>query len=133
MAQEQQEQEKTKIVRADVLQSILLDEVAGRLADLHKLIAQTIPAGIVPTFTVNLSGQNLQKIKPVTPWFNFSLYNDADSGGTVYVRVNRRNADEHPVEPDDTYNVDMGAAKIEAIYLRTTSGETATVQIAAVR
>jgi len=128
-----QDQKKTEIVHPSVLQAILLDEVSGRMADLYKLIAQTIPAGVVDTLTLKLSGQTLQQINPVTPWFNFRLYTNVDSGGIVYVRVNRSNADEHTVAADDTYNVNMGAAKIEPIYLRTESGATATVNLAAVR
>lgn len=129
----EQQERKFERIRGDILQAILTDEVAGRLADLHNLISQTIPQGIVQTLSLSLSGRNLQQHKPDKPWFSFSLKNKSDSSGTVYARVNRENADEHAIAPDDTWDVSMGAAKIEMIYLRTDDGQTASIILTGVR
>lgn len=122
---------KLERVRPEVLQAILMDEIAGRLADLQETIAKTIPQGIHQSLTLTIEDQ-IQRIKPPTPWFSFSLYNKITSN-TVYGWVNDKGGNRHTIEPDDTWNVNMGAAKIESIYLKCDSGESATVLISAVR
>lgn len=122
---------KLERVHPDVAQTILLDELCGRLADLQNSVAKTIPQGIHQSFTVKI-GDRIQRIKPTTPWFSFSLYNKVDSD-TVYGWVNDSGGTRHPIEADDTWNVNFGAAKIESIYLKCDSGESATVVISAVR
>jgi hypothetical protein len=130
---------KLEKIRADVLQVLLLDELAGRLSDLQgtmtevlQTLKETIPLGIVeeiPSFTI--SGAKLQQIKPVTPYVSFSLYNYGDN--TVYGRVNDRGANAHPIEADDTWKVDMKVPKIHCIYLSCNEGESATVDVTAIR
>lgn len=120
-------------VRPDVLQSRLLDDVADKLIELANLVSMTIPQGIVEGMTLTLSGNNVQQIRPLSPWFYFTLYNKDDSDGTVYVRVNDANGDERPVKPDDSFNVNFGAAIIHAIYVRTDADSTATIEVSAGR
>lgn len=123
--------QKLERVRPEVIQTVLLDEMCGRLADLQETVLKTIPKGIHQSLTLTI-GDNIQRIKPISPWFSFSLYNKVDSD-TVHGWINDKGDRSHPIEADDTWNVNMGAAKIESIYLKCDSGESATVVISAVR
>lgn len=132
MAMTEERLKKLERVHPTVINVVLLDEIAGRLSDLQETISKTIPQGIAESISITIEANKKQQVKPPTPWFNFSLYNKVGSD-TVYVAVNKRGADPHPVEEDETYNCNMGAAKIECIYLWCDSGNSAEVKISAMR
>jgi hypothetical protein len=113
-------------------QAAVLREIGDRLLSLTELTKQTIPEGVAETIEMTITGASKQQIRPVSPWFSFSFYNKVDSD-KVYVTVNKSGADPHPIEEDETYNCNMGAAKIQCIYVWCDSGGTANIKLSAVR
>ena len=115
------------------VQTMYLDEIAGRLADLNEIMKSLIPTGIVETQDLSVSGLNWQQVKPMKKWFSIALLNDAASADSIDVRINSKNADIHTIVANGTYNIDMKSAKIETIYTRATNGLTAILHLSAVR
>ncbi len=110
-------------INPNVLMAQLLNSVQNLLKD-------TVPIGEVACDSIYLSGQQQQRYTPETPWFNISITNRGPN--SAYIAINRDNADEHEIENLDVYSVNMGAAKIKTIYLRTLAGGTATVDLTGV-
>lgn len=123
----------TEKVRTDVFQAITLNEIAKRLGKIDQQLSELTPEGIAESIIIILSGNNLQQIRPFSPWFSVSIYNDSESDSSVQVMINKDNADKHTIESDETYDVDMKSAKITAVYLKTVDGGSATVKISAIR
>jgi len=123
---EQRLEENTKKIEENT------QKIEGAMAKLERLLRETIPAGAVESITLTV-GDKIQQVKPETPWVSFSIYNRPESQSKVYVMVNKKGADRHPVEPDDTYEVDLKVPKIRAIYLVCDAGGSAVVDISAVR
>jgi hypothetical protein len=113
------------------IQTVLLDEVAGRLKDLTELMAATIPKGIVENIEIQLTGTKWQRVTLPKAWFSLSLVNTSTTA-TIYVRVNDANAVSYPVLAGGLYHIDMKVAKIFEVNLRTTSGATAIVNLSGV-
>uniref|UniRef100_A0A6M3J5N4 Uncharacterized protein n=1 Tax=viral metagenome TaxID=1070528 RepID=A0A6M3J5N4_9ZZZZ len=127
------DEKKFERVRPDVLNATTLLEVAGRLGDLFDLTKSMIPSGVVDSFDILVTGSKPQQVRKESSWFNVSIYNDADSTDSVFVSVNKVGADKHEIKPDDTYNVNMGAAKIYSLFFRSSRNGSATVSVTGVR
>jgi len=125
-----QEREKGKI-SPEAYQSIMLDEIAGRLADIMEHMKETTPEGVdFPIADVLVSGTSVvnfvknypyRKIRSLDPVFN-------KGPNTAYIRVNEE-AKEIPIENREDIRVIRPKATIEYITLRVAAGETATLRM----
>ena len=125
-------EEKSKAVRAEVLQAALLDEVAERLLALQKLAQAEVPEGVVEPiekFHITSIPTHLPRLEP---WFSMSLINDGPDSVLVIVNT-AKSFDEHEVLAGETYNINMLRALIKDVRLWCRAGETATVRLVGVR
>jgi len=109
----------------------MLDEIAGRLADLMDHIKETTPEGVdFPIDDVVVTGTSVvnfvkaypyRKIRSLDPVFN-------KGPNTAYVRVNEE-AKELPVEDREDITISRPKATIEYITIRVATGESATIRM----
>lgn len=119
-------------VRPDVMQTILLDEIAGRLeemverlggllADIEKQMMR-IPQGIMVPVDVKVEGTTLQSIG-VAPlaggdWFACSIQNSEDSQSNVLVSVNSSIRGFRELRPSEAMDINFYGPKIRTIYYK---------------
>jgi len=125
-------------VSPEAYQSIMLDEIAGRLADITQVqtqilehIKETTPDGVdFPISDVTVTGATVvnfvkeypyRKIRSLDPVFN-------KGSNTAYIRVNEE-AKEIPVENRESLSISRPKATIEYITIRVASGESATIRM----
>jgi hypothetical protein len=143
-------------VHPDVLQSVLLDEISGRLEDmntsfqailpmvqgftrleqrlakLEEAVREQVPDGVIIPKTVTFSGSTTVDLR-TEPWFTFSLFNNKDSGD-VYVGVNTSPEQEVPIHEMESYDCPFGKrGSIRTIYLVCEKGKSCTVRLYGVR
>jgi len=111
---------------------VLLDEITIAINKLRETVESTIPQGESPSFLRNITSELVDVKEPYPmPWFSFSIRNYGPN--SVYLGVNRKPeidpkyGDE--IRKGETREVDMGAPKIDKIYLQCLSGETASVRV----
>lgn len=117
---------------APPIETVSLLQLAEDIGELVDLVSSQIPKGESPSFLKAIT----DRIKDVKseypfPWFSFTLHNYGDD--SVFLGVNKKPITDpvysDEVKKDETRDVDMGAAKIDKIYLVCKQGETATVRI----
>ena len=114
-------------VTPEVVQTIYLDEIAGRLADLMEELRLQRGEGIVEPYEIVVGPQGYL-LDTNLPWISVSIFNDGPD--EVRVGVNKDWAD-GTLKKGDKLDVNMGARVIDKIYLE--SEGTATVRIFAKR
>lgn len=124
------EREKGKIT-PEAHQSIMLDEIAGRLADLMDHIKETTPEGvdfpISDVLVTNITIINFvkeypyRKIRSLDPIFN-------KGPNTAYIRINEETK-EIPVEDRESIRITRPKPTIEYITVRVATDESATIRM----
>jgi len=131
-------QEREKKVSPEAYQSVMLDEIAGRLADITEVqnkildhLRETMAEGVdFPIADVVVTGTSVvnfvktypyRKIRSLDPVFN-------KGPNTAYVRVNEE-AKEIPVEDREDITISRPRATIEYVTIRVASGESATIRM----
>jgi len=111
-------------VRPDVLQAALMHRVARRLAELIDLVRQQIPEGIVEPLSPVTAKTEPKAVTPPMgrPWFSVSVINDGPNDCWVVVNSEQA-AEPYLLRVDESYDVDMGAARITDLCVWTDSGE----------
>jgi hypothetical protein len=114
-------------VTPEVLQSILLDEVAGKLSDVIELLKQQIPSGHIVSSSVFVTDEPVEVNLGL--WVKTTLYNDGPDD--IYVYNNRQfpSTQDAALKMGDSLPVDKGRRTAERFYLVCASGGTATVRI----
>lgn len=128
-----------EIVKVKVpLDTILLDDIAGMLADISFEIANfrqewkaTLPKGKVNPLEFSVT-EKFIKLTPAEvssmPWVTFDVFNDGPDG--VYVIVNQDYVTKKaPLKKDENLTVDMKRPIIEKVYLFCGTGKKASVRI----
>jgi len=123
-------QEKGK-VSPEAYQSITLDEIAGRLADIMDHMKEITPEGVdFPISDVTVTSVTIvnfvkdypyREIRSLDPIFN-------KGPNTAYVRVNEE-AKEIPVEDREDISISRPKATIGYVTIRVATGETATIRM----
>jgi len=124
---------RDKAVKPEAMTVITLDEIAGRLADLYELEREVLgfmkksePQGLIHPVTLDAT-EDLETYEPPTPWFSVDVYNSGPN--TVYVGINDKAKEFKAIERNRARTFDFGMAKIEKIYYKCNSGETATFDL----
>jgi len=94
----------------DVLIVTLLDEIAGRLADLYESL---IPEGVVTPLTWEVREDNPWELILPKPCFSFIAYNTGPN--PVYLIINKSDR-EYELDVDEAISIDMHAPKIFQLY-----------------
>lgn len=131
---------KGKIVSPDVLQTILLDELAGRLEDITEIVAkmanltslmqsqmEKIPEGMmfpIPALAVSglgITSYNLEEEPDAgsRPWFSASISNDGPDD--IEFRANSYLGRWQLIQEGEAVNLDFHAAKLRRLYFKGTS------------
>jgi len=106
--------------KVDVLQTILLDEISGKLGDLIELINSTIPSGGIVTIKIDL-GAGEDKIiyydsYAPHPFFSATIINDGD--GAIYFGVNARYDTDNILYKGDILPIDMKKSAIRFFHIK---------------
>jgi len=131
-----QQPEKLRIP-PEALNAILLEEIAGRLADITEVqqkvlvhLQETTPEGVdIPfpnTIVTGISTLHFVRDYPYHKLRSLDLFNKGPS--TAYYRVNE-DAKEVVVEDRESVRIERPRATIEYMTLRTVTGETTTIQL----
>jgi hypothetical protein len=104
-------------VRPDVLVAALLDEIAGRLHDIEKMVRESRPEGAVHPISATVTGPEVLDFTggpPYRPLFAVTIYNDGPDG--VYPSVNeyRKTA---PLKPGESVKFEYVLPRIARLYL----------------
>jgi hypothetical protein len=121
-----------KQLSSEILNTALLDEIAGRLLDIQKIQEEKQAVGAVEAiekFTITSQKNHISRIKP---WISATFINDGPN--SVYVIVNTEHSfDDHEILDGETFTVDAHRPVIKDILLWCNTGETAKVRIVGVR
>lgn len=114
--------------------AVQLDEIAGRLADIHEAIQRQVPEGLKEEVEVEVEGTTLvpvraRIIKP--PYFRASVFNDGPDN--VYVLLNKEKAEAYrqsPLKEGDKLDIDTTEGKIHALFFACESEDkTASIRV----
>ena len=128
----------SEIIDPSILQTILLDEVAGRLEELGELTQQfrdiaakmeqgmlKVPEGIVLTIERTITGQRITRLNLLEDpeahdraWFSAVITNDEDSANNVQVAFNTWKFGWRSLRASESCSVDFHAAKLTDIYFK---------------
>lgn len=119
--------DKTKVT-PEVLQSILLDEIAGRLAAIQDRLDKAVPLHYVVSKIVSVTEVPTEVNLGV--WVKATLFNNTGSNN-VYVYNTRQIADSRDayLAAGDSLPLDKGERTTDRFYLVCAAGGTATVRI----
>lgn len=119
----------SKIITPDVLQTIILDEIAGRLADLGEIMEKVknqmeiIPEGLIYPVERTIDGVGIVKLEITKepecgekPWYSCTIYNDGDSD--LYVSLNFAHKKYQKVKSGEALDLDMHAPLIRTLYFK---------------
>ena len=127
-----------KIIDPTVLQTILLDEISGRLEDLSELTQQfrdiaakmeqgmlKVPEGVVLTVARTITGQLITRLnlrqEPEAherEWYSAVVTNDEESANSVQVAFNTWKFGWRSLRPSESASVDFHAPKLTDIYFK---------------
>jgi len=121
-----------KQLNPEILNTALLDEIAGRLFEILKIQKEEQSFGAVEAiekFTITSQKNHITRINP---WMSVTLINDGPD--SVFAIVNtEKSFDEHEVMFGETATVDMHRPIIKDVLLWCRTGETAVVRIVGTR
>jgi hypothetical protein len=120
-------------VTPEVLQTILLDEIAGRLAEIYESMQEERAEGVVePIEPISVTEEPRRVVALFKPWFDVTVVNDGPDD--VWVMVNTEKSFEwHRVPKDETYKVDMKRGIIKDVLLKCEPSKTASVRLVGAR
>lgn len=104
-------------VTPEVIMVQYLDELAGRLKDIHDTEERTRPQGLLQEFAYNVDHEIEVRCTP--PWFSFTVFNDGPAA--IVVDVNRLipvNPFRAPLYDGDRLTIDFKEAKILKVFLQ---------------
>jgi len=114
-------------VTPEVFQSIMLDEIAGRLAKIQEHLEKQVASGYVVSTSVSVTDEPIEVNLGV--WVKATLFNDGDDGVYVYNTRQMPNTRDAALKKGDSLPIDKGERTTDRFYLVCKSGETATVRI----
>ena len=121
-----------KQLNPEIVNLALLDEIAGRLLEMKKIMEEEEAFGAVePIEKFTITSQKI-RVTRLKLWMSMTLINDGPN--SVFVIVNTdKSFDEHEVLDGETYMIDMHRPRIADVLLWCHAGETAAVRIVGVR
>jgi len=134
--------EKPKLIRADEATVLLLDKMLAEMRALAKdtkesaeLIKQSIPEGVVEPLAIKHVTTETMVIHPPErgkPWFSVSVVSDGPNDCMIVVNTEKSATTPYRLKIDETFDVDMGSAKIVDLLCYCETG-TADLRIRGVR
>jgi len=118
-------------VSPEAYQSVMLDEIAGRLADIMEHLKETTPEGVdFPIEDILVTGTSVVNFVKDYPYRKIRSLDPVLNKGpnTAYIRVNEE-AKEIPVEDREDVPISRPKATIEYVTIRVASGESATIRM----
>lgn len=117
-----------------VLQTALLDEIAGRLLNLEKLTAKQIPEGIEEPLHIITATTAPQVVRPPQKknWFSVSVANDGTSDCNIIVNTKKSSTTPYLLRANEITTDNMLNAVIEDLIVWTDAG-TAVLRIKGIR
>ena len=114
-------------VTPEVLQTIQLDEIAGRLAQLTELLEREEPSGDLVSDTVSVT--DVPKEVNIGEWVRVTLFNNA-GGSNVYIYNTRKPADttDGYLAASDSLSLNNSRRTRKRFYLVCAAAGTATVR-----
>jgi hypothetical protein len=103
----------------------LLDESVERLLRIENAITAEHPKGLLGHKELIIT--KLTEWEPPKTWFSGSLHNYGPN--TVYVQTNDKSLEFVPVKVDEDLEFDFKTAKIQRVYFKCASGETANIKM----
>ena len=128
-------------MRADEAQVMLLDKMLEEIRLMKeeaqttaRIIKEQNPEGIVEPLAIVHVTTRRQVIHPPMhkPWFSVSLTNDGPDDCCVIVNTEKSSTTPYVVRVDETFEVDMGSARIDDLLVWCESG-TASLRVRGVR
>lgn len=126
--------EKKKLIRADEAQVLLLDRMLQEIRRVASDIKQQIPEGIVDPLPVKHVTTVPMVITPPLnkKWFSVSVVSDGPNECLIVVNTEKSSTTPYRLRVNETFEVDMGSAKIVDLLVYCESG-TADLRIRGVR
>jgi len=125
--------EEDKKVRPEVLQAVLLEEVAERLMSIELMLKKQVPTGIVEPLNPFMATSTARVVKPPHHdklWFSVTIVKEGDV--ELHLRINTKYdvVNSYTMGADEkVYDQDFSIPCIEDIQLWTNVGETCWVKI----
>ena len=114
-------------VTPEVFQSIMLDEIAGRLASIQDHMEKQVPAGFIVSTSVSVTDEPTEVNLGV--WNKATLFNDGPDDVYVYNVRQLPDTIDAPLKKGDSLPIDKVERTTDRVYPVCLSGETATVRI----
>jgi len=126
--------EKSKLIRADEAQVLLLDRLLKEIRKVSSDIAKQMPEGIVEPLRTITATTTQQVITPPMhkPWFSVSIINDGTHDCWVIVNSEKSSTSPSLVRVGEPCEIDFGAPLIDDLVVWTDAG-TASLRIRGVR
>ena len=105
------------------LQTILLDEISGKLSDLKETIELGYTSGEMENTTI-VVGTDGYMLRPTSPLFSVSIFNDGPN--PVYLSINysrKITSADPPLNVGESIDIQKKKAQIERIYFQTLVGQ----------
>lgn len=130
---ESESTERQKRIEPGVLQTALLDEIAGRLLSLETLTRKEVPFGAVePIEPITVTDQGRLVEAHYGPWHSVTMINDGKQDVLAVVNT-KKSFEEHRVVSGETYTVNMLRPLIHDVLLKCERGLTSTVRFVGAR
>ena len=115
---------KTKLIRADEAQVLLLDRLLQEIRRVASDIKQQIPEGIIePTHIIVATPTRQVITSPMRkPWFSISIVNDGPDDCLVIVNTEKSSTTPSLVRVGEPYEVVFSVAKIDDLMVWCDSG-----------
>jgi len=116
-------------VSPEAMQIILLDEIAGRLADLKKHMEWAQQGGMIHPLSETITAAMYERTCS-PPWYSATIFNDGPN--PVYPDVNRDNNARNLITPlnmGDQMTMDFEQPKIKVLFMRCAVGQTANIRL----
>lgn len=116
-------------VTPEVLQTVYLDEIAGRLAEMTRRMMEAEAQGIIYPLNLPVTGV-IQEIRCNPFWYSFTVFNDGPN--PVYVDVNKdQNARllVAPLNMGENLAVNFDKPRVKFLYAACAVGQTANIRI----
>lgn len=113
-------------VTPEVLQTILLDEIAGRLRDIMEFQRDTVAEGGLDTPTITVTDEPTE-VK-LGKWLSLTITNDGSADVYLFFQRKRPGSLDSPIKSGDTIHIDQKRKVARPIYIVTSSGS-ATIRL----
>ena len=113
-------------ITPEVMQTILLDEIAGRLRDIMEFQRDTVAEGGLDTPTMTITDE--PKEVKLGRWLSLTITNDGTADVYLFFQRKRPGSLDSPIKSGETIQMDQKRKVARPIYIVTSSGS-ATIRL----